>query len=339
MTIEHLRLMTCAVLLVWQSALVPASAHGDEGKRVLLVQSETHAELTKALVKELRASGFDAINMNETLDPLSLSDFVDLARRLEIVGALRIMPDDRVEIWATDESARVSVKRIHRLMDADAASEAVSTVELLRACLLQAAFEPPSAPESEQPQIILEHKSEPESPVNPRLSMDISAATTMGTLAKRPMIQLDLRAHYRLKGIVGAELIGFVPMIGLQIKRPYGNVKFNAGAVTAGLHFTFGSLQHTVRSYMSTGAGLGIAKISTNGVEEYFITEQRVILGFMPYGTTGLKIRINDLVGVNVGIFFGFMLPRIDIYVMRKKSLSWGMPVLSVNIGLGAGFF
>lgn len=348
-------LRTLFLLSTFLLSSSPALGSVESSRRILLMRSETAVELGEALVKELSASGFDAITVHKTPDPQLFSDFADLASRLDIVGALRIMPSRDVEIWALDDNTQFSVRRVHRLFGADAASEAIAIVELLRACLLETelgarqkrvrntipkkTFRPESGSSSKQYTVSRSFTLVQNPVETPRLSLDLSAAATFGTFETRPLMQLDVRVHYRFGKLLGVELIGLIPIVRLRLETIYGNVRLNTGSVAAGLRFTFRETTHLIRPYLSIGMGMDVASIKSQGVDESLAVNDRRVWGFMPYGAVGTKLRINDYVQLQLGLVVSTVLPRVDIFVMGEEILRWGTLIVSANAGLSSGLF
>jgi hypothetical protein len=328
-----------AVLALILVQLVGGEARDAEtARRVVLFPIDDDAALHARLAAELRAQGFEPIEVSlPAEDGAPFGALLDSMRATRAERALRIERSPRsIRLWIANGSTG---KQIYREAPSspereDAAIVSLWAVEALRASAV------PAEPVAVAPAVVVAPAAAAPAPA-PRgtlaLRLAPSAIASPGGIG--PSAQLLAGVSWLGTRHLGAELFLVLPAMPAHLERPAGSTDISIGLVGAGPVLAIGSGGAEARwsGQLAAGASAILVRVSGVGAADYLGKAEHVVVGG-PYARAGLALRLSRALRLRGDGMAGMAFPQPVVYFADQRVADWGRPWLAGALGVEAVF-
>jgi len=327
--------------LIASAALAPSLALA-EGAVVAVAHDGSETALVNRVRAELGALGYEVRTLALPEGESQHEGLRNAARTAGAVAAIRIIAaGDRVGVWVADLAAdRITLREVEipgSVEDRESAM-ALEAVELLRVSLMEltvapatptAAPPPPPAasPEEGAGPADETERSSPRAAPGSRLSIDLGPAVFAAGFDSAPTVNLSLGISARIWRVLGAELLGVVPLVPSRVQDSRGEARIHFGMVGGGLRATFGDAES--RWHPAVGAGFGAVffRIDARAETGYTASGELVAVG-APYLRMGLSLSLTRRLGIRLDAVAGWALGETVVRFDERQVAAFGQPWL-----------
>lgn len=295
---------------------------------------------------ELEALGFRAVLLAPAVDPASRLSLEVAARNAGAIAAIRAVPSERgVEVWIAD---RVTGKTVVReivsadgVLDRDAAL-ALSTVDLLRASLLEITLPAPPSGEVPATPEIREKMALP-APRSlagarpPTLHLALAPGVLLSPGGFGAAASLGLGLDWMPSEHVGVSALAAIPLSGARIEQAPGSVDLAVLLVGGGARFLFTARE----SAWSPTADLGLMAVSLRSAgtaNPGFRASEPSALTAAPFARLGLAFALTPSLRLRADVLAGVIVQGVSIQVAQREIATWGKPLVLSSFGVDFGW-
>jgi hypothetical protein len=309
----------------------------EPSQRVALFPIEGDAALYARLTAELRAQGFEPIDVTlaTRADGDPFPPLMEAMRITHAERALRVESAPRaIRLWIANASTGKQLLREAptEAERADAAIVSLWAVEALRASAV--------APEPIAPAAVVAAPPVPTPLPPPSLALALAPAALLSSGGVGPSAQVVVALRWAPRPRAGVELVMVLPTVPASLERPSGRTDVSIGILAAGPVLSLGGAETRWSANLSAGAALTLLRAAGSGGADHLGRTEHV-LGAGPFARAGVALRLSrssPLLRLRADGMVGATFPQPVIYFADERVADWGRPWLAGALGVEALF-